>query len=422
MAYRSVVAVLAFAATGLPAFAQSLEPVDDPRALGFDPAALDAIDARFEALVADGVRPGYAAIVTRGEDVAYIAEAGVIDIETGDAFTVDSPVRIASMSKPVTAVAVMTLIEDGRISPHDPVGDYIPAFANVRVAVSPMANEASEIQTREPDTAMTVHHLLTHTAGLGYIFDGETDLGRLYIDNSLYSGEGDLNARMEQLAALPLYTDPGERWIYSYANDVLGAVVQAASGMAFEDYLETEIFEPLGMTSTGFFFEDVDFSEDEMSPLYVHTGDGSLTEYPEAFMPDWASGGAGLVSTARDYARFAMMLANGGALGEVRILETGTVELMMRPHTTPEQLGEAWEGRAYAYGGDVVLAPANGQQARGVVGDFSWGGYFDTDFFVSPATGVSAVALTQIQPSQHRPDPRTGAVFRPLVYASFAFD
>jgi CubicO group peptidase (beta-lactamase class C family) len=423
MVFRSAFAALALLAGSLPAYAQpAVDTVEDARALGFDPAALEALDARLDALASEGARPGYAAIITRGTEIAHVSEAGFIDLEDHEAFTIDSPVRIASMSKPVTAVAIMTLVEDGTVALDDPVSDYIPEFADIQVAVSPMANEAGEIETRAPDTVMTVEHLLTHTSGLGYIFESETDLGQLYIENSLYSGEGDLETRMQQLSTLPLYTDPGDRWIYSYSIDVLGRIVEVASGMPFEDYLETELFEPLGMPSTGFFFEDVDFDEADMSPLYIHAEDGSLVEHEDAFFPDWASGGGGLVSTARDYSRFAMMLANGGALGDVRILAPETAALMMQPHTTPDQLGEGWEGRSFAFGGDVVLPPEEGQEARGVPGDYSWGGLFDTDFFVSPATGVSAVIMTQIQPGPHRPAPRTGAIFRPLVYASFAFD
>lgn len=424
MVFRSTCAALALAAAGLPVLAQapSTEPVPDARALGFDPAAFEALDARLEALAAESVRPGYAAIIARGEQIAHVSEAGTIDLDTGAPFTIDSPVRIASMTKPVTVVATLMLVERGDIALDDPVSDYIPAFADIQVAVSPQADETGEIETRAPDTVMTIHHLLTHTAGLGYIFENQTDLGQLYIEHTLYSGEGDLEARMQQLATLPLYNDPGDTWQYSYANDVLGRVVEVASGMPFEDYLETEIFEPLDMPSTGFFFEDVDFTEADMSPLYVHAEDGSLSEYPESFMPDWASGGGGLVSTASDYIRFAMMLANDGALGDVRILEPETLAMMASPQVTPEQLGEAWAGRSYGYGVDVVLPPQEGVQPSGVPGDFSWGGFFDTDFFISPSTDVSAVILTQIQPGPHRPEPRTSAVFRPMVYGAFAFD
>lgn len=422
MPIRSFAAALLISVSTFPALAQDMNPVEDPRALGFDPAGLATIDATIEALSAEQARPGYAVIITRGEQVAFVAEAGTANLETGDVFTIDTPVRIASMSKPVTAVAIMQLVEDGRVRLDAPVSEYLPAFADVQVAVTPMAGADGVIATRAPDTEMTVEHLLTHTSGLGYIFEGETDLGQLYLDNSLYAGDGDLMARMDQLAELPLYTDPGDRWIYSYSIDVLGAIVQVASGQPFEDYLETEIFTPLGMNSTGFFFDDVDFDEEDLAPLYVHDENGELVLYSEAFMPDWPSGGGGLVSTATDYARFAMMLANGGTLGDVQILAPETAALMMRPHTTPDQLGNGWEARRFAYGGDVVIPPADGETARGIPGDYSWGGMFDTDFFVSPATGVAVITTTQIQPGPNRPSPRTSAVVRPLAYQAMAFD
>jgi CubicO group peptidase (beta-lactamase class C family) len=422
MAFKHALAALAFATTAiLPACAQDIQTVETPAALGFDPAALDALDARLDQLAAEGARPGYAAIIARGERIAFVSEAGMIDLEAGTPFTVDSPVRIASMTKPVTAVAVMMLVERGLVSLDDPVSDYIPEFADIQAAVSPMAGEDGEIATRAPATVMTVEHLLTHTSGLGYIFENQTDLGRLYLETSLYAGEGNLEARMQQLSALPLYADPGQRWIYSYSLDVAGRVVEVASGMPFEDFLETELFTPLGMNSTGFFFDDVDFDEADMSPLYVHAESGEMVEIEQP-NPTWASGGGGLVSTASDYIRFAMMLANGGTLGDVRILAPETFAEFSRPRLTAEQLGDGWTGRNFALGMDVVMPPAEGEQAAGVPGDLSWGGLFDTDFFVSPQTRTAAVIMTQIQPSQYRPEPRTLRVFRPLVYASFAFD
>ena len=422
MAFKHALAALAFATTAiLPACAQDIQTVETPAALGFDPAALDALDARLDQLAAEGARPGYAAIIARGERIAFVSEAGMIDLEAGTPFTVDSPVRIASMTKPVTAVAVMMLVERGLVSLDDPVSDYIPEFADIQAAVSPMAGEDGEIATRAPATVMTVEHLLTHTSGLGYILENQTDLGRLYLETSLYAGEGNLEARMQQLSALPLYADPGQRWIYSYSLDVAGRVVEVASGMPFEDFLETELFTPLGMNSTGFFFDDVDFDEADMSPLYVHAESGEMVEIEQP-NPTWASGGGGLVSTASDYIRFAMMLANGGTLGDVRILAPETFAEFSRPRLTAEQLGDGWTGRNFALGMDVVMPPAEGEQAAGVPGDLSWGGLFDTDFFVSPQTRTAAVIMTQIQPSQYRPEPRTLRVFRPMVYASFAFD
>jgi len=426
MAFKQAMAAFALATTALipvtaPLLAQDIHTVENPAALGFDPHALSLLDARLDALAAEGARPGYAAIIARGEQIAFVSEAGEADLEAHTPFTVDTPVRIASMTKPVTAFAIMMLVERGEIALGDPVSDYIPAFADVRVASSPMANEAGEIETRAPDTVMTIEHLLTHTAGLGYIFEAESDLGQLYLENSMYEGDGDLAVRVDRLAELPLYADPGDRWIYSYSLDVAGRVIEVVSGQPLNTFLDTEIFAPLGMDDTGFFFDDVDFSEAELAPLYIHDESGEMVPY-EFGNPTWPSGGGGLVSTASDYIRFGMMLANGGTLGDVQLIAPETFAVFSRPHTTADQLGEGWTGRAFALGMDIVLPPAEGQRPAGVPGDLSWGGFFDTDFFVSPQTRTAAVIMTQIQPSQYRPEPRTLREFRPRVYASFAFD
>ncbi|RKR00100.1 serine hydrolase domain-containing protein [Maricaulis maris] len=426
MAFKQAMAAFALATTALmpvtaPLLAQDIHTVENPAALGFDPYALSLLDARLDELAAEGARPGYAAIIARGEQIAFVSEAGEADLENHTPFTVDTPVRIASMTKPVTAVAIMMLVERGEIALDDPVSDYIPAFADVRVAVSPMANEAGEIETRAPDTVMTIEHLLTHTAGLGYIFEADSDLGRLHLENTMYDGEGDLAVRVDRLAGLPLYGDPGDRWMYSYGLDVAGRVIEIVSGQPLNTFFDTEIFTPLGMEATGFFYEDVSFSEDELAPLYVHDENGEMVPY-EFGVPTWPSGGGGLVSTASDYIRFAMLLANGGHLGDVELMSEETFAVFASPHATGDQLGDGWDGRAFALGMDIVLPAAEGQQPAGVPGDLSWGGLFDTDFFVSPQTRTAAVIMTQIQPSQYRPEPRTLREFRPRVYASFAFD
>jgi CubicO group peptidase (beta-lactamase class C family) len=396
-----------FALAGAPAFA-----VQD-----LDPEALAAIDGRFDTLAAEGVRPGYAVVIAQGGEIVFRSSSGVIDTESGEAFDADSPVRIASMTKPVTALAAMQLVEDGLIGLDDPIGDYLPMFAEMEVATSLDADENGDIPTRPAAAPITVRQLLTHTAGLGYIFDPETDLGRLHMENSLYGGEGDLMARMEQLAAMPLYAEPGQTWIYSYAQDVLGAVIESASGQPFEDYMETEIFEPLGMHDTGFFFEDVAFDEADMSPLYTHDEDGALVEVEQG-NPDWPSGGGGLVSTGNDYIRFAMMLAAGGELDGTRLIEAETLATMFTPQVTQAQLNGGWGGVSYGFGLAVVLPPEEGQEPQGIPGDVSWGGYFDTDFVVSPSAGFAAVVMTQIQPGPHTPGPRTAEIFRPMVYGA----
>ncbi|MHA6289163.1 serine hydrolase domain-containing protein [Maricaulis sp. CAU 1757] len=405
-------------ATGAAIIAAALlvsTPVHAIQDTAVDTAPLMALKAELARLSDAGVRPGYALVVAQDGDIVFSAEAGQSDLEAGTPFTLDTPVRIASMSKPVTSLATLMLVESGQIGLDDLVSTYIPAFADVRVATSLEADAAGEFTTRPPARPMTIHDLLTHTSGLGYLFDTDTDLGRHYLAHSLYEGEGDLAARIDRLAELPLYFDPGERWAYSYATDVLGRVVEVASGEALEDFLETRIFEPLEMHSTGFFYEDTDIDPESMSPLYVHDESGTLVRHDQPD-PDWASGGGGLVSTARDYIRFASLLAQGGVWGETRLVEPETFALMATPQVTSEQLGERWAGASFGYGVDIILPPADGAEPRGIPGDISWGGYFDTDFFASPATGFAAVLLTQVQPGPHRPAPSSAALLRPASY------
>jgi len=271
-------------------------------------------------------------LIARDGEVLHAAQAGYADIESERPFTPATPVLIASMTKPVTALAVMQLVENGAIALDQPLSDFIPAFGDVEVAVSPIAGDDGAIETVPLERPVTIHDLLTHTAGLGYVFDAETNLGRLNIEHSLYAHPGPLSEAAAALAEVPLYMQPGTRWFYSWSNDVLGAVVEAASGRPLDVYMEAEIFEPLGMETTGFYLE-AEADRSQLATVYTHAEDGSLIprivagealEGPQAFQVP--AGGAGLVSTAEDYMRFALMLAGGGALDGVRVIEADTLE------------------------------------------------------------------------------------------------
>ncbi|MDG1419052.1 MAG: serine hydrolase [Maricaulis sp.] len=382
----------------------------------------EAVSA-FDAAVADhaerGLRSGYAAIISSGSDV-HVTSAGYRDIENAVPFTADTLVRIASMSKPVTAVAVMMLVEDGLLTLETPVGDILPAFAATQVVTTPSADADGNFTTTPQTGAMTVRHLMTHTSGLGYIFDRRTDLGASMIERSLYNGPGNLEAKMDELATMPLYFQPGDRWMYSYSNDVLGRVIEVVSGQSFEDYLDANIFAPLGMIDSGFVVRED--QRDRLSVLYMHNEDGDLVrpysdDNPEP-VQGWASGGGGMLSTANDYSRFVQMLVNGGALDGHRYLETETLASMTRPQVEASKLPPAMNGLGYGYGFGVVLPPAEGQRALGIPGDYSWRGFFDTDFLVSPATGAWAVMMTQELPGQYLPAERTAAWWRPAFYAT----
>ena len=374
-------------------------------------------------MVAAGDRSGVVLLLARDGEIAHVAEAGFADVAAGTPMTADTLVRVASMTKPVTAAAVMMLIEDGALSLDTPLSDLSPAWANARVATSTQVNDAFEIPTEPLSRPITIADLLTHTSGIGYVFDYETNLGALYIENDIYSRGGDtLAARIETLAGVPLYFQPGERWFYSYANDVLGHVVAEASGMSLEAFLRQRLFDPLGMDDTTFFPGEA--HSGRVSTLYTHDDSGALTAIAgsadQTAIAPFEAGGAGLFSTANDYVRFAQMLANGGELDGVRVLSADSVAAMTAPHVLADRLpeGMAAVNMAYGYGVGVIYAGPGASPLR-QVGDFGWGGYFDTNFLVSPSTGMVAVILAQEQPGPTTPR-TTGArdVFDALVYGA----
>jgi len=387
-------------------------------AQAFSQAGLDAFQHEMDSRVEAGRRAGYAVILVRnGERQTLTSGSRLLGGEAPMLTT--TPVRLASMTKPVTATATMMLVERGVIALDDPVSQYIPAFADVEVATSLQANEAGEFATTPVTTPITIRHLLTHTSGVGYIFDTRTDLGQAMIAGTLYQGDGDLEDKINALAEFPLYFQPGERWFYSYANDVLGRVIEVASGRPFEDFLQDEIFTPLGMQHTTFFVADEEL--DSVAGVYTHIEGGTLVDPyhdSEEYRPTWASGGGGLVSTGEDYLRFAMMLANGGELDGVRLLSEETLAAMTQPQVPGEALPESMAGWTYGYGVGIVLPGTEDRPALGVPGDFGWGGYFDTDFFVSPGTGLVAIMMTQVIPGPNMPEGRTSSWWRAAAYAT----
>ncbi|MEO1037973.1 MAG: serine hydrolase domain-containing protein [Pseudomonadota bacterium] len=348
----------------------------------------------------NGARASYVISIRIDDLEAYSVAVGTADIETGEDVGTRSLHRIASMTKPVTAAAIMMLVEDGALSLNDPLSDYFPAFAEVRVATELMAGHDGEIDTAPLERPITIEHLMTHTAGMGYGFDTQTDLGALWVENSAYAGDGGLAERVTRLANAPLYFQPGERWFYSFSNDVLGAVIEQVSGQSLEAFMQARIFQPLGMVDTSFF--PTEEQRERLVALHTHGETGALIRVPDEDDPlrgaDVETGGAGLYSTADDFIRFGQMLANGGVLGDVRILSEDSVAAMTAVHVGLKKMpaGQAEIGLAHGYSLGVVTPLADGgAPAGGIPGDFSWGGAFDTDFFVSPALGLVAVTLTQ---------------------------
>ncbi|MAW79417.1 MAG: hypothetical protein CMI63_04215 [Parvularcula sp.] len=387
--------------------------------------ALEQIETVLEREVDEGVRAGFVAAIVTREGVIYEEAVGMADPFNDAPMTTDTRFRIASMTKPVISVAVMQLVDRGLIALSDPVERFIPAYANPQVAVSKTRQEDGSFETRPAKRSITIHDLLTHTAGIGYVFSMQSDLDKAYLEANLLLTEGDLSDRIDRIAELPLLTEPGEVWSYSYSIDVLGRIIEVASGMELEAYLTENLFEPLGMDDTEFFLSEEDF--DGLAVVVEFNEEGEMIRSEgnalssnvndEAF--GIASGGAGLVSTVDDYGRFMRMLLNDGALDGARILSSATVDLMMEDHVPMEARPEPWKttGMSFGLGGYVIVEPGYmGNVAA--EGDWGWAGYWDTHFFVNRAENIGAILLAQTQPNPHIKPSRARDLVKGVAYGA----
>ncbi len=394
-----------------------IEPIE----VGLSADRLDRIDGLIQGYVDDGRLPGAVYAVARHGRLARLNDVGSLRS--------DSLFRIYSMTKPVTAVAVLMLYEEGKFLLSDPVALYLPEFTDMHVYVGENDVEG-RAATRPAERPITIEHLLTHTAGLSYDDDTAAGVPGLYAEADLWS----VNSLAEftaTVAALPLAFEPGSRWQYSVANDVLGRLVEVVADQGFDEFLEARIFVPLMMNDTAFYVADAKI--DRFAPLYRRDGNGmrlheTATESEYRNPERVPFGGSGLVSTAADYLRFAQMLLNGGELDGVRILGRKTVELMMMDHLGPDlespRLNESWLGRTenrsgdmrlgfgFGYGGYVISDVAQ-NAVPGSVGTYAWGGAASTYFFIDPHEEMIGLFLTQLTPSDSYP---LRAQFRGLVY------
>ena len=390
---------------------------------GFNSEGLARLDAHFASEVSAGRRAGYVICLGRGGREAHRSAIGLSDIASGQRMTPKTLFRIASLTKLITSVAVMQLVEEGQLQIDDPVGRYLPEVGAMQVAVSPETPD----DRRPPARPMTVKHLMLHMSGLGYRFDGATALGRRYQDLGLFQRPGTLAETIDRLAELPLYADPGERVIYSFSTDVLGRLIEVASQEPFAERLKRTIFDPLGMSDTGFHLEGS--QRTDLASVYETGPDGrisrSITEvFGDPFSRDrWPSGGAGLISTGPDYLRFLMAMERRGTLDGERILSTASVDLMLRNHLPAAVMarlgGTPLAGLGFGLGSAVVVDAA---QAAGHFRDSDafWSGHFDTQYFISPTTGVAAVIMTQLRETPGAPPSRTAADLRALTYGALA--
>jgi len=356
-----------------------------------------AIDGFLDLSARVGAQSGYVALFARDGRVVHATTAGYADIEARRPMRLDTRFRIASMTKPVTAVAALQLIEEGRLSLDDRVDRYIPAAAKARVAQSVNFGPDGSLITAPLARPITVRDLLTFTAGFGNTNDS-SDLGGLWAENDIYASRGSLAERVERIFGLPLYNQPGEVWRYGWSADVLARVIEVAAAEPFDRLLERKIFAPLKMTST--FFLSSGGERGDIATMYTQDVEGNLlrVESPKGDAIDWTPGGSGLISTAGDYMRFALMLWNGGEFDGVQILSRRWVELMTHPHVSSGVLTERnIEGLGWGLGVSVVV-DADATLMSDYDGDFWWSGYYATTFFVSPKSGLVGVILAQNQP------------------------
>ena len=384
-----------------------------PEDVGLNSTRLELIQPWIRIYLDDGKLPGATVFVARHGKAAYCKTFGLRDVEAKQPMQTDTILRFYSMTKPITAVALLMLYEEGRFQLDDPVTEFIPGFKDLRVYVS---GEGDDMVTEPLCQPMTLHHLLTHTSGLTYGFGEEGPIPDLYQKHHTdFNGQdGPLEAVIERLARIPLQFQPGKRWNYGVSFDVLGRVVEVVSGQPLDHFFQERIFKPLNMVDTGFtvphakvnrFAALYERTEEKKMNLLEAPGNSTLIDTVETF-----SGGGGLVSTLDDYFRFTEMMRRKGELDGERLLGRKTVEYMTCNHLPGDlaDMGQpvftetSYEGIGFGLGVSVMLDPARAK-VMGTPGEYAWGGYASTAFWVDPSEDMTVIFLTQLIPSSAYP-------------------
>ena len=361
-----------------------------PEDVGMSTSRLARISPVMQGWVDDGKIPGALTMIAREGRLVHLEKIGMQDVATEKPLEFDTIFRIYSMTKPITSVAVMMLYEEGHFQLGTPVSELIPAFKDMQVYTD--GGETIVDAERE----MTIKHLLTHTSGLIYGGDWDHPINERYRDANFYGG--DLANMAQELGNIPLLHHPGDAWNYGMSTDVLGYLIEVVSGMPFEEFLKTQILDPLGMTDTAFSVPDE--KADRYPTLYEPAEDGGIqvienapvSSGPRSF---FHSGGAGLQSTAADYLRFCQMLLNDGELDGVRLLGRKTVELIRVNHISDEWHPLERTGCGFGLGFAVVTDVAE-THGPGSEGTYSWGGLASTTFWIDPVEDLIGILMTQL--------------------------
>ncbi len=393
-----------------------------PDTSGFDPGRLARIGTWMQRYVDDRKFAGASVLVAQGGQEVYFDATGQRNIDAGLAFDRETTVRLYSMTKPITTLAAMMLVERGLFHLDAHVSDFIPSFKDMHALVK----GADRLDQVEPCTTPTIHQLMTHTSGLSYPFNPGLLAGAMdEADLMFRPDQGLLSDMVDRVAQLPLAFRPGSRWEYSVSIDILGRVIEMVSGQTLDAFFRESILDPLGMdrtafrvpggTGDGFAALYTPLAGDAMALNAARAGDDTLrlVDQPGSSPFERAtmhSGGGGLVGTIDDYMRFAEMLRSGVTAAGERIIGRRTLDFMMRNHLPgdiasmgPQSFAEQpMEGMGFGLGGAVVIDPAR-TRVPGSVGDFSWGGMASTFFWVDRALDLSVVFFTQLSPSSAYP-------------------
>lgn len=393
-----------------------------PAEAGLSPAGLARIGAYINNEIATNKIPGAVMMIQRHGKVAYYETFGVRDPGTKAPMTANTIFRIYSMSKPVTTVAAMMLVEEGKLQLDDPVAKFIPAFKDVKVGVEKKGDDGNmTLDLVPPRRAMTVQDLMRHTSGITYGFFGEGLVKKAYVDARIFSEDVDNAGFADRIARLPLAYQPGTTWDYSHSTDILGRVVEVVSGKSLYQFEKERILDPLGMKDTSFYVTDK-----AKQPLIAEPFPNDRKIGNDAEMNDprvvrkWESGGGGMVSTIGDYARFVRMLANGGTLDGKRYLSPKTVTYMGSNHIGPASgivNGPYYlPGPGFGFGlGFAVRTEPGVSVMEGSVGEMNWSGAGGTTFWIDPKEDMFVVFMSQTV--QHRT--RHRVALKNLVYGAF---
>jgi CubicO group peptidase (beta-lactamase class C family) len=393
-----------------------------PAEAGFSTAGLARVDAYVKNEIATDKMPGAVMLVERHGAVAYYESFGVRDPGTKAPMTADTIFRIYSMSKPITTVAAMMLVEEGKLALDDAVAKYIPSFAAMKVGVEKKGEDGvATLDLVAPRRPMTIQDLMRHTSGITYGFFGEGTVKKAYVDAKVFSGDPDNAEFAERIAKLPLAYQPGTTWDYSHSTDILGRVVEVISGESLYQFEKERILDPLGMKDTSFYVTDPvkqpliaePFPTDRSLGKDVEMGDPRIAR-------KWESGGGGMMSTIGDYARFTRMLLNGGTLDGKRYLSPKTIAYMGANHIGPAAgvvPGPYYlPGPGFGFGlGFAVRTEVGVSANEGSVGEMNWSGAAGTAFWIDPKEDMFVVLMIQTS-SQGR---RIRAALKNLVYGAF---